>query len=67
MRILGTTTQRTSEIAVDEMHLPITAGDFYLQFQKLSIERLSDVAMLKGRGVFYERFFQVLALLKQIF
>lgn len=56
MRILGTTEQRTCEIAVKELNLPCTVDELHRQYVKMSIERLEDVYLLKGRRVFDERF-----------
>ncbi len=48
MKILGTTEQRTAEIAVNDLKLPITTNDFIKRFDKLGRERLGDVPLLRG-------------------
>jgi len=48
IHILGTSTETTCKIAVDELGLPITAEEFARQFSALSRERLGKLDMLPG-------------------
>ncbi|XP_064540477.1 probable pseudouridine-5'-phosphatase isoform X2 [Drosophila montana] len=47
-RVMGTTEQRSAEIAVNECQLPITVGDFLQRYHKMCCERLHNVPLLKG-------------------
>lgn len=51
MEILGTTTQRTAEIAVNELNLPITPDEFVKQFEELGRQRLEEANILPGNGI----------------
>lgn len=48
VRLLGTTEQNTSKIAVTELGLPITVEEFRTQFSTMGRQRLNDVGMMKG-------------------
>lgn len=48
LKLLGTTEQRTAEIVVTDLSLPISSEEFLQKFNKLCRERLSDCPMKKG-------------------
>lgn len=45
---MGTTDQRSAEIAIDECKLPITVKEFLTQYHKMCRERMRTVPLLKG-------------------
>lgn len=48
---MGTTEQRTSEIACKELQLPITPQEFHVQMKELGNRMLRDAPLMKGIGV----------------
>lgn len=48
MKILGTTEQMTASIAVKDLNLPITAGEFHLKYSELCRKRLDSVPLIRG-------------------
>lgn len=48
VRLLGTTENATSKIAVTELNLPISVAEFRSQFSSTARKRLCDVSMMKG-------------------
>lgn len=53
MRILGTTEQRTAEIAVNDLKLPIATAEFTNQFNDLGRKRLGEATLLRGNVTNY--------------
>ncbi|XP_030382909.1 probable pseudouridine-5'-phosphatase isoform X3 [Scaptodrosophila lebanonensis] len=47
-RVMGTTEQRSAEIAVTECKLPLSVGEFLQRYHKLCGERLHNVPLLEG-------------------
>ncbi|XP_043063908.1 probable pseudouridine-5'-phosphatase isoform X2 [Drosophila ficusphila] len=47
-RVMGTTEQRSAEIAITECQLPITPKDFLKRYSHMCHERLHDVSLLEG-------------------
>lgn len=56
MRILGTTEQRTCEIAVKELDLPCSVDEFYSQYKLSCVQNLENVFLLKGTQMPREEF-----------
>ncbi|XP_077302795.1 putative pseudouridine-5'-phosphatase [Arctopsyche grandis] len=48
LQIMGTTEQRTSEIACKELKLPITPQQFHIQMKELGNQMLRDAPLMKG-------------------
>lgn len=49
LQIMGTTEQRTSEIACKELKLPITPQQFHIQMKELGNQMLRNAPLMKGR------------------
>ncbi|XP_043640664.1 probable pseudouridine-5'-phosphatase isoform X1 [Drosophila teissieri] len=47
-RVMGTTEQRSAEIAITECQLPITTNDFLKRYSQMCHERLNNVPLLEG-------------------
>lgn len=45
---MGTTDQRSAEIAIDECKLPISVKEYLSRYHKMCSERMSTVPLLKG-------------------
>lgn len=68
MKILGTTEQRTAEIAVNDLKLPISIGEFHKKFNDLGYQRLGDAPLLRGtcfkfKGILFLNFLFLLIFL----
>lgn len=48
MKIMGTTDQRSAQIAVNDLHLPISVGEYLERYYKLCGELLGNAPLLKG-------------------
>lgn len=48
MKILGTTEQRSAQIAVQDLRLPITVDQYLKKYHKLCGELLGNAPLLKG-------------------
>lgn len=48
MKILGTTEQRSAEIAVNDLKLPISVNEYLDRYQKLSNQLLGNPPLLTG-------------------
>ncbi|XP_055375219.1 probable pseudouridine-5'-phosphatase [Condylostylus longicornis] len=48
MRILGTTEERSAEIVIEDLKLPLTMQEYLQQYNKLCNERFNAVKLLKG-------------------
>ncbi|XP_060644961.1 probable pseudouridine-5'-phosphatase isoform X2 [Drosophila nasuta] len=46
--LMGTTDQRSAEIAIDECQLPLTVPEYLKRYHKMCSERMSNVPLLKG-------------------
>ncbi|XP_017835003.1 probable pseudouridine-5'-phosphatase isoform X1 [Drosophila busckii] len=47
-KLMGTTEQRSAEIAVEDCKLPITVNEFLKRYHKMCGERMHDVPLLQG-------------------
>lgn len=47
-RLMGTTDQRSAEIAIDECRLPLSVKEYLQRYHKMCSERMSTVPVLKG-------------------
>lgn len=45
---MGTTDQRSAEIAIDECRLPLTVNEYLTRYHKMCRERMRSVPVLKG-------------------